>query len=269
VPPDLIAGVRNVSFSYGTQGRKQPAIPVLDDVSLDVRVGELVALVGPSGCGKTTLLRLLAGLVRREGVRGSLKIRGREVSGPSPEVGFVFQQVALMPWRSVRANVGFSLEVRLHRRLKPEERERVDQMIELVGLTSFADFYPGQLSGGMQQRVGVARALVTSAELLLMDEPFGALDALSRRLLQEELLGWKRAKAFTAILVTHDLDEAVYLSDRIVVLSARPARILDIIPVPFARQHAREDVRRLPEYAEIVSRMWTLLRPVAEGRDIG
>jgi NitT/TauT family transport system ATP-binding protein len=237
-----------------------PEAEVLRDITFELRDGELLTIIGPSGCGKTTLLRLVAGLVDRAGATGQLVVAGRPVAGPSPEISYVFQQTALIPWRKVRANVEFAIEVRRHRRLNRQEREEVGRIIEFVGLAGFEDYHPHELSGGMQQRVGIARALVVHPQILLMDEPFGALDAQSRRLFQDELLRWK-SEGFAVILVTHDLDEAVYLSDRILVMSARPGRILDEITVDLPPRDTSQDVRTLPRYMQIHERLWELLRP--------
>jgi NitT/TauT family transport system ATP-binding protein len=253
---------RNLGFAFTRTATQAgpPEAEVLQDISFGLRSGELLTIIGPSGCGKTTLLRLIAGLVDRADATGQLEVAGRPVSGPSPEISYVFQQTALIPWRKVRANVEFAIEVRRHRRLTREEREEVGRIIEFVGLAGFEDYHPHQLSGGMQQRAGIARALVVHPQILLMDEPFGALDAQSRRIFQDELLRWK-SEGFAVILVTHDLDEAVYLSDRILVMSARPGRILEEIKVDLPRRDGSQDVRRLPSYVQIHERLWELLRP--------
>jgi ABC-type nitrate/sulfonate/bicarbonate transport system ATPase subunit len=235
-------------------------LQVLRQINFELRSGELLTIIGPSGCGKTTLLRLVAGLADPAGATGRLEVVGRRVTGPSPEISYVFQQTALIPWRKVRANVEFAIELRRHRRLTKEEHEEVGRVIKFVGLAGFEDYHPHQLSGGMQQRVGIARALVVHPQILLMDEPFGALDAQTRRLFQDELLRWK-SEGFSVILVTHDLDEAVYLSDRILVMSACPGRILEEIKVDLPPRGSLQDVRKLPRYVDIHERLWELLRP--------
>jgi NitT/TauT family transport system ATP-binding protein len=260
----VVARAQGINHAFVARSRAGEApLAVLSDVSLEVRESELVTVIGPSGCGKTTLLRILAGLVRRSDPRGSAEIGGRPVSGPSPHIGYVFQQGALLPWRTVQKNVEFSLEVRHHRNPRPEEHQRATQMIRLVGLAGFETYYPYQLSGGMQQRVGFARALVTEPRLILLDEPFAALDAQSRRLLQDELIRWKRAQHFAGILVTHDLDEAIYLSDRILVMSARPGRIIDEIPIDLdeIRGAPGFDLHSWPGYPQIRARLWDCLLP--------
>jgi NitT/TauT family transport system ATP-binding protein len=197
----------------------------LQDVTLDVRDNEFLALLGPSGCGKSTLLYLIGGFYPVEA--GSILLDGKPVSGPGPDRGIVFQHFALFPWKTVKANVLYGLE---RMNLPRDERERRAQsFIDLVGLTGFEDSYPSQLSGGMKQRTAIARTLAFDPKILLMDEPFGALDAQTRSLMQEELLRiWQRSRK-TVIFVTHDVQEAVYLADRIAVMSARPGQIKAVL----------------------------------------
>lgn len=201
----------------------------LEDVSLDVRVREFVALLGPSGCGKSTLLYLIGGFLPTE--TGKILIEGKPIGAPGPDRGIVFQHFALFPWKTVRANVLYGLE---RMRLAREERERRAQsFIDLVGLNGFEDSYPSQLSGGMRQRTAIARTLAFDPKILLMDEPFGALDAQTRSLMQSELLSiWQRTPK-TVIFVTHDVQEAVYLADRVAVMSARPGRIKALVDTKF------------------------------------
>jgi NitT/TauT family transport system ATP-binding protein len=213
-------------------------LAVLDDVSLSVAPGELVAILGPSGCGKSTLLRLLAGLEWPE--RGSVVVDGAPVTAPDPERALVFQDPTLFPWRTVWQNVAIGPQAR--GRLD-EERGRIDEAIALVGLEGFADARPQQLSGGMAQRAALARALVNRPSLLLLDEPLGRLDALTRLSMQRELLRLWQVGGFTALLVTHDVDEALVLADRIVVMSPRPARILADLRVDAERPRAHDDPR--------------------------
>jgi NitT/TauT family transport system ATP-binding protein len=263
-PNSIVARTRGINHAFVTAGKpRAESLEVLRGLSLEVHESELVTIIGPSGCGKTTFLRILAGLARRSDPSGLLEIGGRPVNGPSPQIGYVFQQGALLPWRTVRKNVEFSLEVRHHRRLTPEEHERTARMIELVRLAGFESYHPYQLSGGMQQRVGFARALVTQPRLLLLDEPFAALDAQSRRLLQDELIRWKRAQRFAGVLVTHDLDEAIYLSDRVLVMSARPGRFIDEIPIGLGDERGSPgfDLHSWPEYSTIRARLWDRLLP--------
>ncbi len=231
---------------------------MLRDVSFELRENEIVSLIGESGCGKTTLLRIVHGLIRRD--RGDVAIDGRVVSSPGPDRGIVFQQPNLLPWRTARRNVEFGLE--MQRVAKAERRRRADELLELVGLADFGNRYPHQLSGGMQQRVGLARALAVDPEVLLMDEPFSALDAQTREVLQAELLRIQAETDKTVLFVTHDLDEAIYLSDRIVVLSAHPGRVKEIVTVPFGRPRPDLPVLRSePAFAELRTRIWELIRP--------
>ncbi|OLT46116.1 ABC transporter ATP-binding protein [Cellulosimicrobium sp. CUA-896] len=224
----------------------------LESVSLDIADNEFVTVVGPSGCGKSTLMNILAGL--DEPTAGHARVDGRDVSGPGPERGVIFQQYALFPWLTVRKNIEFGLKVAGLG--KAERRERAEHFIRLVGLEQFADALPKMLSGGMKQRCAIARAYAVDPSILLMDEPFGALDALTRVKLQEQLLEtWSREKR-TVMFITHDVDEAVFLANRVVVMAARPGRIYDVIDVdlPYPRT---EEVRLSPEFAELRNRVWT------------
>lgn len=204
----------------------QNRLPVLRDIDLDVAPAEFITVVGRSGCGKSTLLRIICGL--ETGDTGVVEHNGCRVSGPGPECGMVFQDHRLLPWLTVADNVGFGL-----RRLpRDRRRELVGHYLELVGLTDYGDCYPSQLSGGMAQRAAIARGLVTKPDILLLDEPFAALDALTRIQMQREVRRLQRSSGITMVLVTHDIDEAVYLGDRIVVMSERPGRIQEILSVP-------------------------------------
>ncbi|MEU0782731.1 ABC transporter ATP-binding protein [Streptomyces sp. NPDC006173] len=223
----------------------------LDRVSLDVADREFVTVVGPSGCGKSTLLNMAAGLT--EPSVGQVLVDGRQVRGPGPERGVIFQQYALFPWLTVRGNVEFGLK--LTSLSAAERRRKADHAIELVGLTDFADALPKTLSGGMKQRCAIARAYAVDPEVLLMDEPFGALDALTRVQLQDQLLRtWTRERR-TVLFVTHDVDEAVYLAGRVVVMAARPGRIHRIVDVdlPYPRT---EELRLSPEFARLRNEVW-------------
>jgi NitT/TauT family transport system ATP-binding protein len=226
VGQDLVQ-VRDVKMVYGD--RSGHLVEALSSVDLDVRRGEFVGLIGPSGCGKSSLLHIVGGM--RRPTDGCIEVAGREVKAPMPdEISFVFQDYTLFPWRTVQANVEFALQLRgVSGR---ERREVARHYLELVGLSSFANSYPSQLSGGMQQRVAIARALTTEPELLLMDEPFGALDEQTRMVLGEELSRILESTGVTIIFVTHSLSEAVYLSDRVVVMSSRPGRIKTVLTVP-------------------------------------
>lgn len=250
--------VQGLSKSFATRrGKAIQETPALTDVTLSVREGELTAIIGPSGCGKSTLLRLMAGLIQP--TTGRVTLRESEIHAPSSEIGIVFQHPALMKWRTVLANVEFGLECQQVK--KAEKRERARHYIDLVGLSSFEHYYPHQLSGGMQQRVGLARALAIEPEIVFMDEPFGALDAQTRLLLQEEFQRIWMLENRTAILVTHDMEEAVYLGDRIFCMCSTPGRITDTITVPFGRPRTAE-VRNLPEFGAIKSQLWHNLRGV-------
>lgn len=206
----------------------------LTDIDLTVRRGEFVSVVGPSGCGKTTLLKILGGIVPRS--EGTVRVAGREVTGPLPEVGMVFQAATLLPWRTIVQNVMVPVELqRLDARMY---RERAERLLALVGLDGFEGRYPHELSGGMQQRAGICRALVHDPAVLLMDEPFGALDALTREHMNVELLRIWRESGQTVVFVTHSIPEAVFLSDRVVVLSPRPGRIAEIVDIDLPRPRA-------------------------------
>jgi NitT/TauT family transport system ATP-binding protein len=213
-------------------------LPVLEDISFHVEAGEFVALLGPSGCGKSTLLRLVAGLDPPS--RGALLVNDGPISGPDPSRVLMFQDPTLYPWRTVRNNAALGLEAR---GLKRSRSLRVDQALRLVGLTNFADAYPHQLSGGMAQRAALARALVNDPDLLLLDEPLGKLDSMTRITMQGELVSlWERA-GFTALLVTHDVEEALFMAQRVIVLSDRPARIKADVPVELSYPRHRGDPR--------------------------
>jgi NitT/TauT family transport system ATP-binding protein len=220
--------VETLNKTYISQGSQTPA---LVDINLRIAEGEFVCLLGPSGCGKSTLLKIIAGLIPASS--GRIAINGKAVSGPGPERAVVFQDYALFPWMTVRDNVEFGLEAR---KLPAVERREVSsRLLKVVGLSDFADRFPHQLSGGMKQRVSIARALAVDPSLLLMDEPFGALDAQTRQLLQDELLRIWREYRKTVVFVTHSIEEAIYLSDRIVVMTARPGRVKQIVMVPEPR----------------------------------
>ncbi len=231
-------------------------VVALDDVSFSVREGEFVCIVGPSGCGKTTLLRIIAGLERP--TSGSVTLDGKPVSAPGKDRCMVFQEYALFPWRTVLKNITFGLE---NLKIPKDERLRIaKRYIELVGLQSFEERYPHELSGGMRQRVGIARALAIEPEVLLMDEPFGSLDAQTRNMLQMELLEiWSKTQK-TILFVTHSVDEAVFLADKIVVLSARPAVVKEILEVDLGRMRDRTSL----EFNEIRSKVLKILQKESE-----
>ena len=247
--------IERVNHTYRPpQGRP---VVALSDVSLEVRAREFLALLGPSGCGKSTLLYLVGGFLPTEA--GRILVEGRPVSAPGPDRGIVFQHFALFPWKTVRANVLYGLE---RRRMPRNEREkRAQAFIDLVGLRGFEDSYPSQLSGGMKQRTAIARTLAFDPNILLMDEPFGALDAQTRLLMQTELLNiWKRTPK-TVIFVTHDVQEAVYLAERVVVMSARPGHIKAIVETKFGERDP--GITRSKEFVEKVDEIWNLVREEA------
>jgi NitT/TauT family transport system ATP-binding protein len=228
----------------------------LDRVNASVRKGELVTLLGPSGCGKTTLLRLTAGLLAAD--EGRITIEGSPVTGPRKNACTVFQNFGLLPWRTVMGNVEFPLEI--DGVSVAERRETASHFIDLVGLSAFAEHYPHELSGGMQQRVGIARALMRKPVLIFMDEPFGALDAQTREQLQEDFLKiWSRTRA-TVIFVTHSIDEALLLSDRIFVFGTGPGRLQTIVDSPFAAERLHSDVRAHPQFGTSRAELRQLLR---------
>jgi NitT/TauT family transport system ATP-binding protein len=227
-------------------------VTALTDVTFGVSEGEFVCILGPSGCGKTTLFRIIAGL--ESPIEGSVRLDGEPVTGPGMDRGMVFQEYGLFPWRTVRGNVEFGLE---QRDLTESERHRrAEEMIDLVGLDDFEDSYPNGLSGGMKQRVGIARALAVDPEILLMDEPFASVDAQTRSMLHDELLRiWEETEK-TILFVTHDVEEAVTLADRVVVLTGSPARVCDVVDVDLARPRDRTD----DEFAEYHERILSLIR---------
>jgi NitT/TauT family transport system ATP-binding protein len=229
----------------------------LERVSLQVREREFLALLGPSGCGKSTLLYLIGGFLPIE--TGKIVVDGRPVAGPGPDRGIVFQNFALFPWKTVRKNVLYGLERQGLPR--PARETRAQAFIDLVGLTGFEDSYPSHLSGGMKQRVAIARTLAFDPRMLLMDEPFGALDAQTRSLMQSELLAiWQKTRK-TVIFVTHDVHEAVYLADRVAVMTARPGRIKTIVDTRFDKTDP--DVHRTKTFVDKVDEIWNLVRDEA------
>ncbi len=238
-------------------GKGAPELMVaLDRVNATVRRGELITLLGPSGCGKTTLLRLTAGLLSAD--EGRITIEGLPVTAPRKDACMVFQNFGLLPWRTVMANVEFPLEI--DGVAAAARREAARHFIDLVGLGPFADHFPHELSGGMQQRVGIARALMRKPILIFMDEPFGALDAQTREQLQEDFLKiWAQTRA-TVVFVTHSIDEALYLSDRIFVFSTAPGRIRTIVPSPVAAERLDGDVRAHPEFGKYRAELREMLR---------
>jgi len=227
----------------------------LDDVSLSVEDGEFMAIVGPSGCGKTSLLNIVAGLLPYDG--GDVSIDGKKVDGPGIDRAVVFQHSSLLPWRTIAGNVRYGME--MQRRFDAAAMaERTDYFTKMVGLSGFERHYPSELSGGMQQRVNLARALAADPAVLLMDEPFAALDAQTREFMQAELLKiWAKARK-TVLFITHQINEAVYLADRVAVMSARPGRVKDVFQIPFTRPRTLA-LKRDPRFLELEDSIWQLI----------
>jgi ABC-type nitrate/sulfonate/bicarbonate transport system ATPase subunit len=235
---------------------RKPGLVALYNISLAIRKNEFVSLLGPSGCGKTTLIRIIAGLLTAD--RGEVLVNSQVVNSPGRDRCMVFQQFGLLPWRTVVSNVEFGLEIDGVPR--EERRALADKYLELVGLKGFENYYPHQISGGMQQRVGIARALSKKPEILLMDEPFGAVDAQTREQLQEELLKiWAQTET-TVVFVTHSIDEAIYLSDRVVVMQARPGRIKEEVAIDLPRPRWEGDIKADPRFAQLRAHLRDSLR---------
>ena len=246
--------VEAVSKAFARRGDVSPLL-VLDNVSFEARGGEFVSLIGPSGCGKTTLLRIIHGL--EPPTRGTVRVDGRVVTRPETNRAVIFQHFNLFPWRTVRENVAFGLEVQSIP--LGQRASRVEAMIQLVKLSGFEGHYPHEISGGMQQRVGIARALALNPEILLMDEPFGALDAITREMLQRDIAEILAKDAKTTLFITHNMDEAIFFSDRILVFGLRPGRILEEVVVPIPRPRQADIVRASREFATLREHLWQLL----------
>ncbi len=247
---DTAVEVKNISKIYGGN------VEALRDVSLAFPRGKLSTLLGPSGCGKTTLLKIIAGLIPANG--GEVWVNGTKVDGPGPERAFVFQDFALLPWATVLRNVAFGLELR--GMPLAERNEIARKHIAEVGLAAFEASYPNQLSGGMRQRVGLARALAVDADIILMDEPFSAIDEQTRRKFQEELLDLLKRHRKTVIFVTHSIEEAAYLSDQITLLSPRPGRVARTVEPGIDRSRGPDEIRRDKHYLDTVDEIWQMLK---------
>ena len=255
---ETTVAVDRVTKSFPVRARRgeRDTMVALKDISFDVRTGELISLLGASGCGKTTLLRIVAGLVTADA--GSVFVQGVPVAAPRKDLCMVFQNFGLLPWRSVLANVEFPLE--LDGVSRGERAAAAARCVEVVGLKGFERHYPHELSGGMQQRVGIARALVRQPLVLLMDEPFAALDAQTREALQEDFLRiWKDLRT-TVIFVTHSIDEALVISDRVLIFTPRPGRVMRVIDSPLGADRVDRDVRAFPEFARYRQEIRNLLR---------
>ena len=242
--------VRNIGMTY------PGGVEALKGVNLDIPPGELTTLLGPSGCGKTTLLKIIAGLITP--VDGDVVVHGKTVDGPGPERALVFQDFALLPWATVMRNVAFGLELR--GMAKAKRQDIAQNYIKEVGLAGFENSYPHELSGGMRQRCGLARALTVDADILLMDEPFSAVDEQMRRKLQEDLLALLKVEKKTVIFVTHSIEEAVYLSDQIAIMTRRPGYVQSVVQTGIDRNRDAEGIRRDPLYLDTVEEIWTTLK---------
>jgi NitT/TauT family transport system ATP-binding protein len=250
--------IRDLTVAY-PQARTSNRLVALWEVNLSVRDGEFVTVVGPSGCGKTTLLNAVAGLLEPTG--GQVTVDGKRVSGPGPERAVVFQEYALLPWRTVWDNIRFGLEMQPE--LRSTADRRIREAIDLVGLVGFERAYPRELSGGMRQRVGLARALVAEPKILLMDEPFAAVDAMTREVMQGELERIVAATGKTVIFITHSIDEAITLGDRVVVATTRPGRIKEIVTINLPRPRGAVDVKADPAFIAVREHVWALLKDEA------
>lgn len=249
----------NVSKTFPSRRCKDkdsPPFVALDNVSLDVQAGEFLTIVGPSGCGKSTLLDLVAGLTQPSS--GEILLDGKRIAGPALNRGIVFQQYALFPWLTALGNIEFGLEAKGIP--LPQRREIARRYLDLVGLSGFENHHPNELSGGMKQRVAIARSLAYEPEILFMDEPFAALDAQTRETLQDELLRIWQSAGTTIVFITHGIDEAVYLGQRVAVMTSTPGRIKEIVNVPADLRNDAEDVRSTAEFGELRHQIWSSLR---------
>lgn len=251
--PHAVVEAKGVAVEYD-RTRERGKLVAIRDFSLNVNRGEFLVIVGPSGCGKSTFLNVVAGLTFP--VEGEVLVNGHPVRGPGPDRAVVFQDYALMPWRTTESNIRFGLE--MQRRIDKNTQEKIEYYTNLVGLRGFEKAYPRELSGGMRQRVGLARALATEPQLLLMDEPFAAVDAMTREVMQAELSKIVAKTQQPVIFITHGVDEAITLADRIAVVTDRPGRIKEIVPVSLPRPRSRE-TRRMPEFQALRDRIWDLL----------
>jgi len=250
-----ILTLRNVSKFFGDADNGSEQVVAITDVSLDVNAGEFFSIIGPSGCGKSTLLRIIGGLLAASS--GELTVGSDKVNGPHPWLGMVFQEESTFPWRTTLGNVEFGLEMRGVS--QDQRRQKSREMIRLVGLSGFEERYPSELSGGMKQRVAIARALVLEPKILLMDEPFGALDEQTRIILGEELLRIRDQLKQTIILVTHNINESVQLSDRVMIMTARPGRVKEAVPIDLP--HPRDStIIASDRFGKLVGQVWGALR---------
>lgn len=244
------------TFQRKSKKSKEEEFLAIDNINLDIYEGEFLVILGPSGCGKSTLLDIIGGLSNPS--EGEIKINNKKINGPGLDRGIVFQQYALLPWRNALHNVTFPLESHMDKR----ESEKIgEKYLSLVGLSGFEDRYPNELSGGMKQRVAIARALAINPEILLMDEPFAAVDAQTRSILQEDLLKITEKNKKTVIFITHSIDEAIFLADKVAIMTARPGTIKEIVKIPFSRQHRfKTDFKSSSDFARLRHKIWNLLK---------
>lgn len=260
-PPDApVIVAENLTVGYELH-RERQRLTALRNIDLTVRRGEFVVLVGPSGCGKTTFINAISGLVHPW--EGWIEVNGKRVVGPGPDRAMVFQDYALMPWRTVEQNVRLPFEMQELGLSQEEQDERVARYLELVDLSGFENSFPYELSGGMKQRVGIARALVSEPDILLADEPFAAIDAMTREAMQGELERFVAKTQQTVVFITHSIDEAIALGDRVVVISYRPGRIKEVVEVNLPRPRFDYDFKIQPEFAELRDHVWSLVKDEA------
>lgn len=257
---EAIIVAKNLTVGYKLH-RERKLLTALRDITITINKGEFVCLLGPSGCGKSTFINAISGIVLPW--EGSMEVDGKPVTGPGPDRAMVFQDYALMPWRTVESNIRMPFEFQNLGLSQKQIDERIARYLDLVDLTGFEKSYPYELSGGMRQRVGIARALVTEPKILLADEPFAAIDAMTREAMQSELEQFVSKTKQTVVFITHSIDEAIILGDRIAVISRRPGRIKEVLDVNLPRPRFSNDVKSLPEYAELRERIWDLVKDEA------
>tara|TARA_B100000073_G_scaffold240630_1_gene201713 strand:- start:326 stop:1153 length:828 start_codon:yes stop_codon:yes gene_type:complete len=263
--PIIVA--KDLTISYELH-RERKKLTALQDINLEVKAGEFVVLVGPSGCGKTSFINAISGLVPKE--TGSVTVRGAEVTGPGPDRAMVFQDYALLPWRTVESNVRMPFEFQDLGVSEAEKKKRVQECLELVDLDGFEKSFPYELSGGMKQRVGIARALITHPDILLADEPFAAIDAMTREAMQAEMERIVMETGQTCVFITHSIDEAILLGDRVVVISYRPGKVKEIVDINFPRPRmSNSEVKTSREYAQIRDHIWKLVKDEASQTNRG
>lgn len=252
---NTVIEVRHVEKTYAAKQRKGAPVRILDDISISIADREFVSILGASGCGKSTLLRIVAGLVPHDG--GEVRVAGRRVSRPVPDIGVVFQTSNMLPWLTVRQNL--MLGTRLRKIPKETSEPRVQALLEMLGLSQFAEHHPHELSGGMRQRASIGQILALEPKVLLMDEPFGALDALTRDNLNVELLRIWQEHRQTVLLVTHSIEEAVFLSDRVIVMSARPGKVQQEVVIDLPRPRSPQTIKQHPRYAGYIAQLSQLM----------